>query len=130
MGISVANFAASRVTASAEGLSLARQFTRCHLARWGLDDVADDAVAVVGELTANAVCHTPAASGGAWLALATSPRTVMCIVRDTSPRIPSPRRADFPQTGGRGLRVVAGLSSLWGWSVEDDGKAVWARIPI
>ncbi|WP_405814368.1 ATP-binding protein [Streptomyces sp. NBC_01390] len=130
MGISVANFAASRVDASAEGLLNARAFTRCHLQRWHLQDAVDDVVAVVGELTANAVRHTAAATGGAWLALATSPRTVMCVVRDPSSRVPVRRAAVYPATEGRGLNVIAGLSCVWGWSVEDDGKAVWARVPI
>lgn len=129
MGISVANFAATRVDASAEGLHSAREFTRCHLQRWGLEEIVDDVVMVVGELTANAVRHT-AAADGAWLALATSPRTVMCVVRDPSSQVPARRTAAYPATEGRGLSVIAGLSCVWGWSVEGDGKAVWARVPI
>ncbi|MFJ9591041.1 ATP-binding protein [Streptomyces acidicola] len=129
MGISMSNFAASKISATCEGLLQARQFTRHHLARWGLEDVVDEVVAVVGELTGNAVRH--AASGeGAWLALATGPRTVMCIVRDSSCQVPAPRVALQLATEGRGLSVVASLSSTWGWTVEDNGKAVWARIPI
>ncbi|MEV0636405.1 ATP-binding protein [Streptomyces sp. NPDC050619] len=130
MGISVGNFAASKIAATGEGMAQARQFTRHHLIRWGLGDVVDDVVTVVGELTGNAVRHTAAAADGAWLALATSPRTVMCIVRDPSPQVPAPSTADQLETCGRGLGVVASLSSTWGWTVEGDGKAVWARIPI
>ncbi|MEU6227489.1 ATP-binding protein [Streptomyces sp. NPDC047042] len=130
MGISVANFAASRVDASAEGLLNARQFTRCHLQRWRLEETTDDVVTVVGELTSNAVRHTAAATDGVWLALAASPRTVMCVVRDPSSQVPARRTAAYPATGGRGLSVIAGLSCVWGWSVEGDGKAVWARVPI
>ncbi|MER6011583.1 ATP-binding protein [Streptomyces bluensis] len=126
----MSNFAASKVTATGEGLAQARQFTRCHLTRWGLEEAIDDAITVVGELTGNAVRHTAAAAEGAWLALATSPRTVMCIVRDPSPQVPAPRTADQLATDGRGLGVVASLSSMWGWTVEGDAKAVWARIPI
>ncbi|MFF4509268.1 ATP-binding protein [Streptomyces sp. NPDC001401] len=131
MGISDANFAATKVTASADGLAHARQFTRCHLLRWGLEGtVVDDVTSVMGELTANAVRHTPTAEDGAWLALATSPRTVVCIVLDPSPQQPAPRTADYPATDGRGLTVVAGLSAVWGWSPQGQGKAVWARILI
>ncbi|WP_435217063.1 ATP-binding protein [Streptomyces sp. bgisy034] len=130
MGISVGNFAASKIAATGEALAQARQFTRRHLIRWGLEEAVDDVITVVGELTGNAVRHTAAAEDGAWLALATSPRTVMCIVRDPSPQVPSPRRAGQLATYGRGLGVVASLSCVWGWTVDGDGKAVWARIPI
>lgn len=130
MGISMSNFAASKIAATGEALTQARQFTRRHLTRWGLEDVVDDVITVVGELTGNAVRHTAAAADGAWLALATSPRTVLCIVRDPSTQVPAPHTADQLATYGRGLGVVASLSSTWGWTVERDGKAVWARVPI
>jgi anti-sigma regulatory factor (Ser/Thr protein kinase) len=130
MGISMGNFAASKIAATGEAHAQARQFTRRHLMRWGLEEVVDDVITVVGELTGNAVRHTAAAADGAWLALATSPRTVLCIVRDPSPQVPAPRTADQLASCGRGLGVVASLSSMWGWRVEGDGKAVWARIPI
>lgn len=130
MGISVGNFAASKVASTGEGLAQARQFTRRHLIRWGLAEIVDDVVTVVGELTANAARHTTPVADGTWLALATSPRTVLCIVRDPSPQVPAPRRTTHLAADGRGLGVVASLSFRWGWTVEGDGKAVWARIPI
>jgi hypothetical protein len=43
---------ATKVTASAEGLAHARQFTRCHLLRRGLEEIVDDDVTrVMGELS-------------------------------------------------------------------------------
>ncbi|MGP2442489.1 ATP-binding protein [Streptomyces sp. JW3] len=64
------------------------------------------------------------------MALGTSPRTVVCIVLDPSPRHPTPQVADSLSVIGRGLNVVAALSAAWGWSPQDRGKAVWARIPL
>lgn len=130
MGISVANFAAVKIAADAEGLAHAREFTRHQLQRWGVETATDDVISVVAELTGNALRHTAAASEGTWLALGTSPRTVVCVVLDPSPRQPAPQVADSLSTAGRGLNVVAALSATWGWSPQGRGKAVWARIPL
>jgi hypothetical protein len=130
MGISIANFTAVKITASAEGLAHAREFTRHQLHRWGVDTATDDVISVMAELTGNALRHTAAAGEGTWLALGTSPRTVVCIVLDPSPRQPAPRPADKLSTEGRGLHVVDALSAAWGWSPQGRGKAVWARIPL
>ncbi|MGW3683007.1 ATP-binding protein [Streptomyces prasinus] len=130
MGISFNNFAAAKIHASAEGLARTRAFTRSCLQRWNLEAVSSDVVAVVGELTANAVRHGLSVEGDPWLALATSPRSVMCITWDPNPKLPEPQTADLMDQGGRGLTVVAGLSALWGWSREDPGKTVWAHVPI
>lgn len=130
MGISVARFATRRVGVCADGLAQVREFTRRQLAGWGLDGGIDDVVSVVGELTANVVCHAAAEEGGVWLALATSPRSVICVVRDPSSQTPVPRASVFPAVDGRGLGIVAALSCAWGWRTEADGKAVWARIPL
>ncbi|MEW2252326.1 ATP-binding protein [Streptomyces sp. NPDC058733] len=130
LGVSLSNFAATKINASTEGFVRARQFTRDHLQRWSLERITDDVLSVVGELTANAVCHTGACREGAWLALATSPRSVMCIVRDPSTRSPTPRHAELLDPGGRGLGLVSLLSAVWGWHADNNGKAVWARVPI
>ncbi|WP_327742818.1 ATP-binding protein [Streptomyces europaeiscabiei] len=130
MGISVANFAAVKITASAEGLAHAREFTRHQLQRWGVDTATDDVISVMAELTGNALRHTAAASEGTWLALGTSPRTVVCVVLDPSPRQPILRTVGSLSTVGRGLKVVGALSAAWGWSPQGGGKAVWARVPL
>ncbi|MEV5513905.1 ATP-binding protein [Streptomyces flaveolus] len=130
MGVSLSNFAATKLTASAEGFVQARRFVREHLQRWNLQYAADDVLSVMGELAANAVRHTSAPDDGAWLALATGPRSVMCIVRDPSTQAPDPRSSGYLEAGGRGLGVVTVLSALWGWTADAHGKAVWARVPI
>jgi hypothetical protein len=130
MGISVANFAAVKITADAEGLAHAREFTRHQLQRWGADAATDDMISVMAELTGNALRHTAAAGEGTWLALGTSPRTVVCVVLDPSPRQPILRTVGSLSTAGRGLKVVGALSAVWGWSPQGEGKAVWARVPL
>ncbi|MFE2625343.1 ATP-binding protein [Streptomyces caelestis] len=130
MGVSFNNFAAAKIHASSEGLARTRAFTRSCLRQWNLEAVSSDVIAVVGELTANAVRHGLSAEADPWLALATSPRSVMCIAWDPSPELPEPRTAGLIDPDGRGLAVIAGLSALWGWSREGPGKAVWAHVPI
>ncbi|WEH12210.1 ATP-binding protein [Streptomyces sp. VNUA24] len=130
MGVSVANFAAAKITASVEGLAHAREFTRYQLQRWGVPGATDDVISVMAELAGNALRHTAAADEGTWMALGTSPRTVVCIVLDPSPGKPALRPADNLSTAGRGLNVVSALSTAWGWSPQGQGKAVWARVPL
>ncbi|MGW0710524.1 ATP-binding protein [Streptomyces sp. NPDC002643] len=130
MGVSAANFAAAKINPSSEGLDRARQFTQDNLRRWGVDRAVDDTVRVMAELAANALRHTTAGREGAWLGLATSPRAVTCVVLDPSPRRPTLLTSSGLPTAGRGLHVVTALSATWGWSPQDRGKAVWARIPL
>lgn len=56
----------------------------------------------MAELTGNALRHTAAADEGTWLALGTSPRTVVCGVLDPSPGQPILRTVGNLSTGGRG----------------------------
>lgn len=116
--------------ASVEGLAHAREFTRHQLQQWGADTATDDVISVTAELTANALQYTAAASQGTWLALGTSPRTVVCVVLDPSPHQPILRMASGLSTAGRGLQVVGALSAAWGWSPQSGDRAVWACVPL
>jgi hypothetical protein len=53
---------------------------------------------------------------------------VLCAVADPSAQTPVPREPDWLAESGRGLQVVATLSSHWGFCVAPDlqGKVVWA----
>ena len=88
-----------------------------------------DALAVLGELAANAVRH------------ARTPFTVSVVVDggalrldvfDGDPRPPALRSLDLESTGGRGLHIVSGIAVDWGWepAVVDGvpGKRVWAEL--
>jgi hypothetical protein len=129
---------------SVSSLAGARSFTLTTMNRWGAAGCADDVAAVVSELLANALRHAlpPAASeparsaaGGApsrpiRLGLVDLEPLVLCAVADPSARPPVHRQPDWLEESGRGLHVVATLSSHWGFCVAPDlqGKVVWATI--
>jgi anti-sigma regulatory factor (Ser/Thr protein kinase) len=122
--------AACSVGPSAQSCRAARRFTRNTLKEWGLNSLADDAEAIVGEFVANAVSHAARAAGpGQSFGLRLLRRTgeVMCAVLDPSDNAPVLRVPDRTEEAGRGLQLVDALSDVWGWSpVTGRGKAVWA----
>lgn len=128
--------AALRLTGSREGFAEARHFTHRTLDGWSLDHCADDAVAVVTELAANAFLHGLPYSGAAGafdvrLRLTVRRGRLMCAVTDPGDSLPV-----YPQAGdpllehGRGLHIVEALSEHWGWTRRSPvGKTVWAMLP-
>jgi hypothetical protein len=85
----------------------------------------DDAALVVSELATNAVVHarTPFT-----VAVSVSTESVRITVRDMSPTPPIPRHSEPTASSGRGLGLVATLSSCWGAELMTDGKVVWAEL--
>ena len=83
----------------AESAGAARRAVRRTLAYWGLGEVTDDAVLLVSELVANAVCHArhdhrrPGRRPGLVLSLTCAGSSLRIEVRDTDPRPPQPARA-------------------------------------
>ncbi|MFM9797222.1 ATP-binding protein [Streptomyces sp. WI04-05B] len=135
LGISAAEFAARSFSADSSGLQHARNFARNVLCEWGLTSHIDDAVIVIGELTANAAQHALPAPGPeetaptAWLGLVRRHQAVICAVADPSPCLPRPQQPEQLSEGGRGLRIIEALSSSWGHSPpQSSGKMVWARV--
>lgn len=88
-----------------------------------------DALAVLGELAANAVRHarTPFS-----VSVAVEGGVLRLEVFDGDPRPPALRSLDLESTGGRGLHIVSGIATDWGWQpLEVDGmsgKRVWAEL--
>lgn len=110
----------------------ARTFTGDVLEGWGLGELRWEATLVVSELVTNALVHTTSPirlslrvkdSGRLWIG-----------VHDTSDRrIRQGRRRATPEAvSGRGLRIVAELSSAWGVLPHPrrTGKVVWCELPV
>ncbi len=83
-----------------------------------------DARLVITELAANAVAHARSPFS---VSVRSDRTSVRIRVRDRSRVVPA-MRGDTPATpSGRGLRLVAALSSRWGVDLAADGKVVWAE---
>ncbi|MFP3991759.1 ATP-binding protein [Streptomyces sp. E11-3] len=111
-----------------------RRWARARLARCGIgldEPLAEAVVLIISELVTNAVVHTgsPAVLS---LRLPEVPEecagTVRVEVADISSRPPRPRHADSDATHGRGLELVDGLASRWGWHPEGAGKRIWCEV--
>ena len=91
------------------------------------DEVCEDAELVATELVANVVDH---ARTSCTLIVAVTGAGVLIEVRDFYPcPPPQPQPFDPNNPRGRGLQVVAAVSSRWGVTPFPDGKAVWALLP-
>jgi hypothetical protein len=58
------------------------------------------------------------------------PDAVVIRVLDMSTDLPRRRTTNDRDTRGRGLSIVAALALDWGVKRTDNGKQVWARVPI
>jgi hypothetical protein len=96
---------------------------------WAVDDqTCYDALVVVTELVTNVVEH---AGTQCQLTVSVGGEGLRIEVRDFSQsRPPRPRPSSIWPAHGQGLRVVALLSSRWGVTELDDGKSLWAVLPI
>jgi anti-sigma regulatory factor (Ser/Thr protein kinase) len=96
------------------------------LAGWGLaGEGAEPTLVVVTELISNAVEH---GSAPVRLSVIFLGDLVRVEVHDASSDPPQRQPQDLRRQRGRGLRLVEGLSSRWGWTQEADGKIVWAQV--
>ncbi len=114
------------LSAVTESVPAARRFVRESLTTLDAAGACDDAVALVSELATNAVIHarTPYT-----IVVSRAGRAVRVAVRDQSPVIPRRRAYGVDATTGRGLRLVATMSSDWGIEAERGGKVVWFEVP-
>ena len=106
----------------------ARTFVAGHLIQNGLLSEVDAVGLVISELATNAVIH---AGTPFTVTLGRSNGTLSVAVRDRSfarpESLPSGRGLD---EGGRGLAMIASLSSTWGITALSDGKLVWATFDL
>ena len=103
------------------------------LHEWGLRHLADDAELIVSELITNAVDASVVLPERPPIALRllADEQALVIEVWDSSPLDLEPRKADADDECGRGLTVVAALSTRWGR--ERTGyrrKVVWAELAL
>jgi serine phosphatase RsbU (regulator of sigma subunit)/anti-sigma regulatory factor (Ser/Thr protein kinase) len=102
----------------------ARKSTARQLSAWGLDELAFTTELIVSELVTNAIRY---AGGPVTLQLIRG-NVLVCEVVDPSNTQPRLRRAHWTDEGGRGLFLVAQLSTRWGIRYRPhSGKTIWAE---
>ncbi|MFC9977465.1 ATP-binding protein [Spirillospora sp. NPDC127200] len=101
----------------------ARALVRAVLHGHGPDVQGDVCVLLISELVTNAVRH--GGPGPVTLQLVLTESEVVCGVGDRSRKPPWRRRAGPDDEGGRGLALLASLSSRWDWYPTAVGKTVW-----
>ncbi|MFE5792966.1 SpoIIE family protein phosphatase [Streptomyces sp. NPDC056503] len=106
-----------------EAVARARRLVGTQLAHWGLDDLVFTTELVVSELVTNAMRYT---EGPVSLRLIRD-QVLVCEVTDTSNSHPRLRRAVSTDEGGRGLFLVAQVTSRWGSRYSDSGKTIWTE---
>ncbi len=104
-----------------------------HLVReWGLNGLAATGELLTSELVTNAVQATAGHDTLApvRLRLSGDGARVLIEVWDADPRPPQPRDPGLADEGGRGLFLVATLSTRWNWYLTQDppGKVVWCEL--
>jgi anti-sigma regulatory factor (Ser/Thr protein kinase) len=115
----------------------ARLHVRHLLWEWGLNGLTADAELLTSELVTNAVQATAGQQQAAIrLRLSSDSARVLVEVWDADPQPPAPNglgedgTPDPEEEGGRGLFLVAVLSSRWNWypTQEPVGKVVWCEL--
>jgi anti-sigma regulatory factor (Ser/Thr protein kinase) len=101
----------------------ARRQVRTAICTWGIPVDPDVAILLTSELVTNAILHE--ASGTVMLTITCICDQLRVDVHDTSRRAPVPVDAAADSETGRGLMLVATLSTDWGYHRTSVGKAVY-----
>lgn len=111
---------------SLSSASEARRFVAEKVTEWELEPLLDDALLVTSELAANAVTH---AHSSCRLRVSLNPSSLRIDVLDTGSGTPEPQPSSNTAEHGRGLHLVAAVTTAWGLEVvPGQGKLVWAEL--
>ncbi|MDQ1695523.1 MAG: hypothetical protein QOJ03_876 [Frankiaceae bacterium] len=102
-----------------------RRFVRDTLAEWGEEQLVPDAELVASELATNAVLH---ATSPFLATVRRSGARLWIGIHDISPDVAEQRAPSADLSSGRGLTLIADLSTRWGVDTTPDGKVVWAEL--
>jgi hypothetical protein len=107
----------------------ARVSAIAQLFQWRRGRMSDNTASVVAELVANAVAASVSADTPVGFSMTLFASSVVVEVFDRAPGEPLPGVAAPDAESGRGLLMVAVLSSRWGWApLCRGGKVVWAEV--
>ncbi|WP_406859458.1 SpoIIE family protein phosphatase [Streptomyces sp. HUAS MG47] len=115
------------VPAEFRAVGRARKRAEACLHDWGLAVDPFAAELVVSELVTNAVRYGAAPIT---LRLIRGESALICEVDDAALTAPHLRHARAADEGGRGLHICAMLAEGWGVRYREDGKTVWAELPV
>ncbi|MGW1917686.1 SpoIIE family protein phosphatase [Streptomyces sp. NPDC002076] len=103
-------------------VSAARHLAVHQLSEWGLEQLVPTTELIISELVTNAIHH---GAGPIRLRLIRH-QVLTCEVFDSGKCYPRLRHARIVDENGRGLFLIAQLSSRWGFRSATGGKLVWA----
>jgi hypothetical protein len=117
-----------RLAPNPSSAGVARKYVAATCELWRCEDVSEDAVAIVSELVAKVIRH---ATTDAVLRLELRRQLLTVAVSDGDPTMPVRQPLGSALESGRGLSIVAGLSTAWGANpTSSGGKIVWATIRV
>lgn len=106
----------------------ARLFASSTCQDWQLDEACDDAVLVASELVGNAAAHARTACR---LTMRLDARGLTIAVRDFDHLgLLNALAGTSMGRSDHGLFLVASISRAWGVSPTENGKTVWALLPV
>jgi hypothetical protein len=94
---------------------------------WEAENIVADTVAVLNELVTNSI---DAECTAVFVEVNLHHDHVWLAVEDTASGQPSLQRPDEAEVRGRGLQIVEGLARSWGVTPLEQGKQVWAVLPV
>lgn len=112
-----------QVEADPAAVGRVREDAAARLRAWDLDELVFTTELVLSELVTNAIRY---AGGPVEVRLIRAGRLI-CEVSDPSATHPRMRRARLTDEGGRGLYLVAQLTTRWGSRHSRQGKTIWAE---